>query len=176
MSVIRRVVFASELILVCGCMTNNERSVKEHEIRADARASKNEISRQSCTFTQRQLEVLRSFALAEAPRLWETIQRLKAERVTRRAALVRLCKEMQEFGRDPKMDPDVATLSAREKELEESLSMVYRRLEEAYIAYKKMQATPGKREYEELMKSALEDGVREADATVARYHEMSRLK
>lgn len=119
---------------------------------------------------------LRDFALTEAPQLWQTIQSLKAEKVTRKAALEALCKEMKDFGRDPDTDPDVASLRAACDDLDGSLVTIYGKLEEAYIAYKKMQATPGHKEYADMMKAALEDGIQEADATAARYREMSRDK
>lgn len=127
-------------------------------------------------FTERQIDMLRTFALSESPQLWKTAQALKAEGVARKAALVKLCKEMESFGRDPKTDPDVAALRSTQIELEGALTTIYTKIEDAYIAYKKMQATPGRKEYADMMRSALEDGIHEADRMSARFKEMSRNK
>ena len=52
------------------------------------------------------------------------------------------------------------------------MNTIYAKMEDAYIAYKKFQATPGSREYGDMMKRALEDGIQEADSAVAKYRTM----
>ncbi len=171
-------------VAFCGCVTNREAvaetgttnvvATKRGEKGAAAVPVREAASRR--VWTEKQLGVLRSFALVESPRLWQTVQMLKAEKASRKASLESLCKEMRDFGRNPETDPDVAALRAAFADLDGSLATIYEKLEEAYIAYKKMQATPGRREYADMMKAALEDGVKEADATAARYRELSRTK
>lgn len=156
------------LATAMGCVTSktaSESSVASHKAVKVQR-----------TFSEQQLATLRSFALSESPRLWQTVQTLKAEKAARAAALSALCAEMRSFGRDPKSDPDVTALVQVEADLERSINTIYEKLEAAYIAYKKMLATPGRNEYADMMRIALEDGVQEADATTARYREMSKTK
>ena len=169
----------------CGCATSRKSAAEAGpaDVVAARRAPETSVSEASVretaprrVWTEKQLDALRSFALVESPRLWQTVQMLKAEKASRKASLESLCKEMRDFGRDPEADPDVAALRASFVDLDGSLATIYEKLEEAYIAYKKMQATPGRREYADMMKAALEDGVKEADATAARYRELSKSK
>lgn len=133
-------------------------------------------SRRNRVYTNRQLDTLRTFALSESPKLWETLQTLKVEKSQLTARVGKLSAEMREFGRNPDADPDVASLRTACVELDGAIRAIYMRLEEAYLAYEKMRATPGRKDYADLMKTALEDGVREADATMSRYRNMSMDK
>lgn len=161
-------------LAVSGCVTRkpNPTDVVNHE--RSAVATEVEMSRRQ--FTATQIDVLRSFALTEAPQLWQMVQSIKAGAVSQKAALARLREEMEAFGRDPNTDPDVAALSVTQRELENSVTSIYIKLEEAYIAYKKMQATPGRSEYAKTMRTALEDGVKEADRMTLQFKDMSRNK
>ena len=127
-------------------------------------------------WSDKQLNLLRAFALQESPKLWPTVQALRAEHETRAAALSRLRSELVDFGRNPDADPDYVSLKASDDRLLESVNTIYAKMEDAYIAYKKFQATPGSREYGDMMKRALEDGIQEADAAVAKYRTMFKGK
>lgn len=97
-------------------------------------------------------------------------------RETRNAALVKLRKELIDFGRDPDSDADYVALKAANDGLLDSLHAVYEKIEDAYIAYKKFQATPGNKEFGEMMRRVLDDGMNEAAAAESRYLQMSREK
>ena len=127
-------------------------------------------------WNETQLGILRAFALQESPKLWQTVQALRAERETRTAALAKLRAELVDFGRDPEADPDFAALNAANEGLLESLNAVYTKIEGAYFAYKKYQATPGNKEYGDMMRRVLDDGMNEATAAEGRYLRMSREK
>ena len=127
-------------------------------------------------WSNKQLNLLRAFALQESPKLWQTVQALRAEHETRMAALVKLRVELIDFGRNPDADPDYVSLKAANDRLLESVNVIYAKIEDAYIAYKKFQATPGHKEYGDMMKRALEDGIQEADAAVAKYRTMFKGK
>ena len=49
-------------------------------------------------------------------------------------------------------------------------------LEEAYIAYKKFEASPSHKDYQDVMKHAIENGIQEATMATERYKTMSRQK
>lgn len=127
-------------------------------------------------WTAKQLNLLRAFALQESPKLWQTVQALRAEHEMRASALSKLRSELVDFSRNPDADPDYVALKVSNDRLMESLNAIYAKMEEAYISYKKFQATPGHKEYDDMMKSALEDGIQEADSAVAKFQTMSREK
>ena len=127
-------------------------------------------------WTDKQIDALRTFALQESPSLWQTVQALKAESESRRVGLASLKKDLEEFGRNPEEDKDYLALKESCKGIEDSLDAVYGKIESAYIAYRKYQATPGKKEYDNIMRRALEDGIQEADAASRRYKKMALLK
>lgn len=126
--------------------------------------------------TPRQMEVLRQFALAEAPNLWQTVQELKVEQTQRRAGLQRLDQELRDFGRLPETDLDFQTLVREADELDRVVDAILLKVEDAYLAQQKFRAMPSRGDYEVLMKSALENGVRAADGAARRFHKMARKK
>lgn len=123
-----------------------------------------------------QLSLLRTFALQEAPKLWQTVQALRAERETRTAGLAKLRAELVDFGRNPDVDPDYVALQAANEGLQDSINAILAKLEDAYIAYKKFEATPGRREHGDVMRKIMDDGLQEASAAEQRYLQMSRAK
>jgi len=127
-------------------------------------------------WSEKQLNLLRTFALQESPKLWQTVQDLRGEYDTRTAALARLRTELEDFGRNPDTDSDCAALKASNDGLMESLNEIYSKIEDAYIAYKKFQATPGRKEYSDIMTRALADGIQEADSAVEKFRAMSKEK
>ena len=167
--------FASLYILGCT-------SVSEHPVSLPApkHASVVEVSPaqkpKPRQWSEKQLNLLRSFALQESPKLWQTVQALRAEHETRTAALAKLRAELVDFGRNPDVDSDYVTLKTANDGLLESLNAVYAKIEDAYIAYKKYQATPEIREYGDMMRRVLDDGLNEATFAESRYLRMSREK
>ena len=127
-------------------------------------------------WSAKQLNLLQTFALQESPKLWQTVQGLRAEHEMRASALSKLRYELVDFGRNPDADPDYASLKAANDGLMESLNAIYAKIEDAHIAYKKFQATPGRKEYGDMMRNALEDGIQEADSVMTKFQTMSRDK
>ena len=127
-------------------------------------------------WSDKQLNLLRAFALQESPKLWQTVQALRAEHDTRTAALARLRTELVDFGRNPDDDQDYVALKTANDGLLESLSAIYAKIEDAYIAYKKFLATPGNKAYNDMMRKVLNDGMNEASAAESRFMRMSREK
>ncbi len=123
-----------------------------------------------------QLGLLRTFALQESPELWQTVQALRAERELRTAGLKKLRAELIDFGRNPDEDPDYVTLKAANDGLLDSLNAIFVKLEDAYIAYKKFEATPSRSEYGDVMRKVLADGLRDASEAEKHYLQMSRTK
>lgn len=159
------------LLAVVGCQTQpggRSSASTEEEIASSASAPKR--------WNRHKLNVLRTFALQESPTLWQTVQSLRAEYASRKAGLAGLKGDLLEFGRNPKTDSDYQALRQSCEDLRESLDQICRKIEDAYISYKKFQATPSRAEYENLMRKSLEDGIQEADAASRRYRTMTRTK
>ena len=112
---------------------------------------------------------LRDFALKESPKLWQTVQTIRAQVATRRKSLARLKADLQEFNIKPESDADYSRLQGEIDTLLDGLVSVFSSLEQAYIAAMKFELSPSSAASEEVMKRALEEGVKEADSVARRY-------
>ena len=121
-------------------------------------------------------EKLRAFALAEAPAAWETYQVLAGEVELQSKRLEKLRKELTEFGRNPDADDDFLDLDRQLRDMKTMQDNVLARLEAAYIAAQKCEATPGRKDLDELRQKALQDGIQEAESAAWRYRQMRAAK
>lgn len=119
---------------------------------------------------------LRSFVLKEAPRLGESYQLLQVQIKTQGKKIEDLRRTLVEFGKKPEEDVDFKAICAMREEMAGVERSLRKKMEDAYIAFCKFQAMPSQKEYDELRRKALEDGVMEAEAAAARYREMSHNK
>ncbi len=115
---------------------------------------------------------IRTFALKDAPTVWNVYQSLKGEIDIQGRKIDELRETLTSFGRDPNQDSDFQRIMALRDEMIKSLNALHDKLEDAYIAARKYEAAPSRKDYQELHKKALEDGVKEADAATARFKEM----
>lgn len=126
--------------------------------------------------TQDQIQLLQDFAIKESPKTWQTIQMMRAEMATSGAKLKQLRADLLEFDRDPDADEDYKALVAGLKELRSAYDAIFDKLEDAYIAAKKYVASPSRKDYQETMKRALEDGIQGAAMATERYKAMTNQK
>ena len=117
---------------------------------------------------------LRDFALKESPKLWQTVQTIRAQVATRRKGLARLRSDLNEFNIKPETDADYRRLQGEIDTLLDGLASVFGSLEQAYIAAKKFELSPSSANHEQIMRRALEEDVKEADSVTKRYHEMKK--
>lgn len=136
-------------------------SIEKH---SEPRAAKSEKNQKD--------EKLRSFALKDAPSLWGSYQEILAEVSTLDENLKTLRKTFQDFDRNPEEDADYKRISSLRNELDATAKSLYGKLEDAYLAAKKFEAKPSQKEYEELRRKILEDGIREAESATQRYRKM----
>lgn len=108
--------------------------------------------------------------------MWHAIQSMRAEISTTSAKLEQLRAEFLEFDRDPYADEGYMSLESGLNELRFAYDALLDRLEDAYIASKKFEASPSRKDYQEIMKRALENGIRDATMATERYKAMSRQK
>ena len=121
-------------------------------------------------------EQIKAFAEKEAGTLWKTLQLLKGEIELQEKRIGNLKKVLEDFDRDPNTDEDFQGICKMRDALVTSVSEIKAKLEDAYIAAKKFEATPGQDEYDEIRRKALEDGVQEADAAIKRFNLMREKK
>ena len=114
--------------------------------------------------------------MKESPKIWQTIQTMRAEMTTSGATLKSLREELQLFNRNPDADEDYKSLVAGLKELRRAYDAIFDKLEDAYIAAKKYEASSSRKDYQQMMKRALEDGIQDANMATERYKAMTRMK
>ena len=126
--------------------------------------------------TAEQIQLLQDFALRESPQIHATIQMLRVEIADSGNKLKKLRADLLEFDRDPDADEDYKSLLAGLKELRHAYDAIFDKLEDAYIAAKKYEASPSRKEYQQMMQRALEDGIQDANMATERYKAMARMK
>ena len=126
--------------------------------------------------TAEQMQLLQDFALKESPPIHATIQMLRAEMTDSGAKIKKLRADLLEFDRNPDADEDYKALVAGLKELRHAYDAIFDKLEDAYIAAKKYEASPSRKDYQQTMKRALEDGIQDANMATERYKAMTRQK
>lgn len=120
--------------------------------------------------------MLQDFAMQESPKIWQTIQSMRAEMTINATKLRQLRADLLEFDRNPDTDEDYKALVAGLKELRRAYDAIFDKLEDAYIAAKKYEASPSRKDYQQMMKRALEDGIQDATIATERYKAMTRQK
>ena len=165
------------VLLVCeGCTSRPPVPVQPVEVAEPPAVNPVEVVTTHRLLSAKQENLLRTFALQEAPQLWQTVQSLRGEIVSRNKAMTQLAAELREFDRKPEDDTTYRELQVGREQIACTLDNVYQKLENAYIAYKKFQATPGRKEYADAMNRALEDGIHEAEMMESRFKKMSSTK
>ena len=163
-----------------------EEKAKEAEVQkaqqAEAVRAKEARRQQEATIAkiqqkrQEKTDKIRTFALKDAPKVWAVYQSLKSEVDIQNGKIEELRKSLVAFGRSPEQDVDFKRICALRDEMIRSQKALYAKLEDAYIAACKFAATPGRKEYRDVQRKALEDGIREAEAAEAKFKEMRLSK
>ena len=122
------------------------------------------------------MQMLQDFAQKESPKIWQTIQSMRAEIATSGDKIRSLREELQLFDRNPDTDEDYNALVSGLRELHRAYNAIFDKLEDAYIAAKKYEASPSRKDYQDMMKRALEDGIQDANMATERYKAMTRQK
>ena len=133
-------------------------------------------SEQKADVIQGKDDKVRDFALKEAPSVWKAYQFLSGSIEERDRKIAELRKTLELFGLKPDEDADVRRLSRARDEMVASCDAIKTKLDEAYLQARKFAATPDRREFDELRKQAVEDGVKEAQAALKKYKAMKDQK
>ena len=117
-------------------------------------------------------EKIQTFAIKEASKVWAVYQSLQSEIDVQNDKIEELRKTLVAFDKLPEQDADFVRICALRDEMIQSRRAIREKLEDAYIAAKKYEASPSRKDYQELHKKALEDGILEADAASSKFKEM----
>ena len=116
------------------------------------------------------------FALKEAPSVWKAYQFLAGAIEERDKRIAELRKTLELFGLKADEDADVRRLLHVRDEMAASHDAIKAKLEEAYLQARKFAATPDRKEFDDLRKKAVDDGIQEAQAALKRYKAMKEQK
>ena len=119
---------------------------------------------------------LRTFSLQNAGELWRTYQTLKDAVAEQDKRIEELKKSYALFGRAVDEDADYKAILAKRDGMVQAVGTLHKKIEDAYLAWVKFQATPGRAEYAEVLKKALRDGIQEASAAESRLKDMCKAK
>ncbi len=157
-----------------------EAVLREEEEKKERLAKEQELveheQKESAAREQSKEEKLKNFALKEAPQMWQTYVSLGESIESQSVRLEELRKTLVSFEQDPKQDKDYKMLVSMRDEMVKSRAALHEKIKQAYLQYSKFLATPGNAELEALHKKSMEDGVREAEATMKHYREMTKEK
>ena len=183
---------AGLILLVGGCLIKNavKEQIAEHAERKEQAARDAENARARAEQEARELSAkkeaerkafqredkLRAFILKEAPTLWTSYQSLSAGVSNQNAKIDKLRETLKDFGKDPDGDTDFRRICSMRDDMVGSLKSMRIKIEDAYLAARKYEATPSKKEYDELRRKLLEDGVQEAESAQQRFMNMIKRK
>ena len=121
-------------------------------------------------------ERLKIFAMKEAPILWKVHQDLQGAIGEQDKRIADLAKTLETFNKDPMQDADYLRIRSMRDEMVAARDSMHAKIEDAYLAFCKFQATPSRKDYDELRKKTLEDGIKAAEDTARRFDEMRSAK
>ena len=158
---------------------------KEESERLAAEQAKDEVERKAAIIAEENKreearrnreERIRAFAVKEAPELWKTFQDLRGAIAEQDARIADLAKTLKDFDKEPSQDKDYTSICAMRDEMVAAVKSMRTKIEDAYLAYCKFQATPSRREYDELQRKILEDGIKEAEGAMKHFDQMRKTK
>ena len=119
---------------------------------------------------------LRDFAAKEIPALLKVYQDLQGAIVEQNKRIVDLEKTLKTFEKEPRQDADYMRICSMRDEMVVARGSMHAKIEDAYIAYCKFKATPNRKDYDELYRKTLEDGIKAAEVAAKRFDEMRSMK
>lgn len=121
---------------------------------------------------ERHEDEMRSFALKESPRIWETIQHLRAMVEEQDARIAEMQRTAMESGLPWRGSERYERIYRTRNKLVRALRQVEDRLSEALMAAQRYRASPRRAEVEAATRKALENGVMESEWVWKQYDEL----
>ena len=145
-------------------------AIKKDLAEKDAKRAEEEALR------QKKRNLVKDFALKEAPSTWEALQTLESECETVKAQVAELKKTLESFNKKAEEDNDF--IAARQKlgDVNQARDTLWKAMRRAYIQYCKFKASAGDTELAELSRNATTAAIKEAGAAKERYRTMAQEK
>ena len=125
---------------------------------------------------QKKRDLVRDFALKEAPLTWEALQTLESECETVKAQVAELKKTLESFNKNAEADNDFIAARQKLRDMNQARDTLWKAMERAYIQYCKFKASAGDAELAELSRNATTAAIKEAGAAKERYRAMVQEK
>ena len=150
--------------------------IAEYE-KSVAMATSNAVaSAEEAARNKKKVDKIRTFALTESPTIWQTVQKLRAEKESLETGIAKVEAVLHHYGHDVRCDIDVAKLKQELRETDELHERLWTKLEDAYLKYVAYQEMPGQEDLKDLCDKALSDGALEASVVEKRFIRMREQK
>ena len=153
--------------------------IKRRKSVAESEARSREIAKainESKRIENERNNKIRDFAMQEASQMWQTYENLGVEIESLSSKIGKLRESLLAFEIDPEKDDDYARLVSMRENIVKSRDVLHQKMKDAYIASCKFAAIPNSKEFDQLRRRTIEDGIREAELAEERYRTMSREK
>ena len=171
-------IFAGDQVRVEALNDSRRKEVARQEEEARKRdLSEKEAKRaEEEALRRKKRNLVKDFALKEAPSTWEALQKLESECETVKAKVAELKKTLESFNKKAEEDNDFIAAKQKLVEMNQARDTLWKAMEQAYIQYCKFKASAGDAELAELSHNATTAAIKEAGAAKERYRRMAQEK
>lgn len=171
-------IFAGDQVRVEALNDSRKKEVarQEEEARKRDLAEKESKRAEEEVLRQKKRDLVRDFALKEAPLTWEALQTLESECETVKAQVAELKKTLESFNKNAEADNDFIAARQKLRDMNQARDTLWKAMERAYIQYCKFKASAGDAELAELSRNATTAAIKEAGAAKERYRAMVQEK
>lgn len=171
-------IFAGDQVRVEALNDSRKKEVarQEEEARKRDLAEKESKRAEEEALRQKKRDLVRDFALKEAPLTWEALQTLESECETVKAQVAELKKTLESFNKNAEADNDFIAARQKLRDMNQARDTLWKAMERAYIQYCKFKASAGDAELAELSRNATTAAIKEAGAAKERYRAMVQEK
>lgn len=171
-------IFAGDQVRVEALNDSRKKEVarQEEEARKRDLAEKESKRAEEEALRQKKRDLVRDFALKEAPLTWEALQTLESECETVKAQVTELKKTLESFNKNAEADNDFIAARQKLRDMNQARDTLWKAMERAYIQYCKFKASAGDAELAELSRNATTAAIKEAGAAKERYRAMVQEK
>ena len=171
-------IFAGDQVRVEALNDSRKKEVARQEEEARKRDLAEKESKRAVeeALRQKKRDLVRDFALKEAPLTWEALQTLESECETVKAQVAELKKTLESFNKNAEADNDFIAARQKLRDMNQARDTLWKAMERAYIQYCKFKASAGDAELAELSRNATTAAIKEAGAAKERYRAMVQEK
>ena len=149
-------------------MSEKEKEAEKARVVAEERQKREAMARRKAMKTEK----IKMFALKEIPSVWTTYQSMQSAIDVQSKKIDDLANSLRVFNRNPEHDEDYLRIRELRDDMVRTRDILWKRMEDAYLAVKRFEAAPTSKNNQELLRKARDDGIFEADAATKKFKEM----